>query len=92
MPPEGGAITSTRRSIAATAAITLIAVVTTCCGSAADGPASFRERGYPAAPIQQVAEGDRVGSGRGTGIAGLPDPGWVAGAGAAERTGIPIVS
>lgn len=58
------------------------------CGTAAVEPTSYQERGYPAAPAQQLADQDGTYSDLADEpIAGLPDPDWVART--AERTGVP---
>ena len=58
------------------------------CGSPADPSALYRERGYPAAPAQHLADVGRTGAGPDGGpIASLPDPVWVTRA--AQRTRIP---
>lgn len=63
-------------------------VLAPACTTAPDDSLSYRERGYPAAPAQQVAESGLAGPDLADRpIAELPDPSWVART--AERTGIP---
>lgn len=73
--------------MAATVA-SLISALLAGCTSAADEMPSYRERGYPAAPAQILADTARSGADLiDGGIAGLADSDWVAST--AEQTGIP---
>ncbi|TWH16087.1 transglycosylase protein with SLT domain [Rhodococcus rhodochrous J45] len=76
------------RRIRAAAAVSLIAILSAGCGSATDNPASYRERGYPAAPAQHHADTGYTSADLAGGqIDGLADPIWVIRT--AERTEIP---
>lgn len=80
-------ITINARRILAASAITLMATLAVGC-TGADESVPYVDRGYPAAPAQDLADAARAGTGlTGRPIASLPDPAWVSRT--AQRTGIP---